>query len=268
MTNKLVWDQIGEKKYETGVSKGVLFPVDDKGVYPKGVAWNGLSNVNDSPSGAEETKIYADNQKYLSLFSAEELGLTVEAYTYPDEFAECDGTAEIAPGVFAGQQDRKGFGFSYRTEVGNDIKGEAYGYKLHLVYGCKASPSEKSHGTINDSPEAVSFSWTITTTPVNVPGLKKPTASIEIDSNKVEAGKLEALEKIIYGFDIDEFDESKTYKLGDYVVENTKTYKCTTAVTTPGSFNPSDWTEEANAGIPRLPLPSEVITIMGGAIAG
>lgn len=230
MSNLLVWDAIGEKTYETGVSKGVLYPVDETGAYPKGTVWNGLSNVSESPSGAEETKIYADNLKYLSLFSAEEYGCTIEAYMYPDEFAECDGSAEIAPGVMAGQQNRKGFGFCYRTELGNDVKGEDYGYKLHLIYGCKASPSEKSYGTINDSPEAIAFSWTVSTTPVNVPGFKA-TACITIDSTKVEAAKLQALEAILYG----------------------------TAETAPSA---GDQVEA------RLPLPAEVITLMGGTIAG
>lgn len=267
MAKKLVWDQIGEKTYETGVNQGVLYPVNDNGTYPKGVAWNGLSNVTDSPSGAEETKIFADNQKYLSLFSAEELGLTIEAYTYPDEFAVCDGSAEIAPGVFAGQQNRKGFGFSYRTELGNDVKGDDYGYKLHLIYGCKASPSEQSHATINDSPEAVSFSWTVSTTPVNVPGLKAA-SSIVLDSTKVDAQKLADLEKILYGFDVAEFDATKTYDVGDFVVEGGKTYKCITQISVPAAFNPTEWEEDETVGVARLPLPEEVITIMGGPING
>ena len=198
MTNKLVWDQIGEKKYETGVSKGVLFPVNDKGIYPKGVAWNGLSNVNDSPSGAEETKIYADNQKYLSLFSAEELSLTVEAYTYPDEFAQCNGEASLVAGVSIGQQPRKTFGMAYRTVLGNDVSNENYGYKLHLIYGAVAAPSEKAYATINDSPEAITFSWELTTTPVSVNGFK-PTASLCIDSTKADPTKLTALENILFG---------------------------------------------------------------------
>lgn len=195
----LIWDQIGEKTYETGVSKGVLFPVDSEGAYSDGVAWNGLSSVTESPSGAEETKIFADNQKYLSLFSAEDFGATIEAYTYPDEFAACDGTAEIAEGAYIGQQTRKTFGLCYRTEVGNDILGNDYGYKLHLIYGCKASPSEKNYQTVNDSPEANAFSWTVTTTPVPVEG-HNGTASLVIDSTKVKnKANLAALEDILYG---------------------------------------------------------------------
>lgn len=199
--SKLVWDQIGEKTYETGVSRGVLYPVDNDGAYTTGVAWNGLNSVSESPSGAEETKIFADNQKYLSLFSAEDFGATVEAYTYPKEFALCDGTAEIADGAFIGQQTRRTFGLCYRTELGNDVLGEDYGYKLHIIYGCKASPSEKSYSTINDSPEAITFSWTVTTTPVPVDGYNG-TASVVIDSTKVKSkANLENLEKILYGDD-------------------------------------------------------------------
>lgn len=195
----LVWDQIGEKTYETGVSKGVLYPVDELGAYSTGVAWNGLSSVSESPSGAEETKIFADNQKYLSLFSAEDFGATVEAYTYPEEFASCDGTAEITDGAYIGQQARKTFGLCYRTEFGNDLLGNDYGYKLHIIYGCKASPSEKSYSSINDSPEAITFSWTVTTTPVPVEG-HNGTASVIIDSTKVKnKDNLAALEKILYG---------------------------------------------------------------------
>lgn len=225
MADRLLdWDQTGQKTYETGVSRGVLYPIDELGNYPKGFAWNGLSQVSESPSGAEETKVFADNIKYLSLLSAEEFGATIEAYTYPDEFAKCDGTAEIAPGVLAGQQNRTVFGLCYRTEYGNDVQGNDYGYKLHFIYGCKATPSEKNYQTINDSPEAISFSWTVTTTPVNVPNFKA-TASIVIDSTKVNPQKLEALEKIIYG----------------------------TAETSPGAG------DEIEA---RLPRPEEIITIM------
>lgn len=198
MANLLVWDQTGQKTYETGVSNGVLYPIDETGAYPKGYAWNGLSSVSESPSGAEETKIYADNIKYLSLLSAEEFGATIEAYTYPDEFAKCDGTAEIATGVLAGQQNRTVFGLCYRTEYGNDVKGNDYGYKLHFIYGCKATPSEKAYQTINDSPEAITFSWTVTTTPVSVTGFKA-TANLVIDSTKATPAKLAALEEIIYG---------------------------------------------------------------------
>ena len=194
----LVWDQIGEKLYETGVEKGVLYVQDANGLYPKGVAWNGLTAVTESPSGAEATPVYADNGKYLSLMSAEEFAATVEAYMYPDEFAECDGSAELVAGVSIGQQTRKGFGMVYKTLVGNDVADVAFGYKLHIIYGAKASPSEKNYATVNDSPEANALSWELNTTPVPVAG-HKPTATIVIDSTKVDATKLAALEKILFG---------------------------------------------------------------------
>lgn len=205
---KITWDDTGKRLYETGVDRGVLYPIQEGGQYTKGVPWNGLTAVTESPSGAESTAIYADNIKYLNLQSAEEFGATIEAYTYPDEFAECDGSAPIASnveGVIVGQQSRKMFGLSYRTLIGNDVDGGAHGYKLHLIYGCLASPSEKAYSTVNDSPEAITFSWEVSTTPVNVPGLK-PTASITIDSTKADPTKLEALEKILYG---DEMTEPK-----------------------------------------------------------
>lgn len=194
----LTWDETGKRLYETGVRKGVLYVQDNNGTYPKGVAWNGLTAVTESPSGAESNPLYADDIKYLDLRSAEEFGATIEAYTYPDEFAECDGTAELAEGVMIGQQARKSFGLSYRTVLGNDIVNDAYGYKLHLIYGATASPSEKGYQTVNDSPEAISFSWELTTTPVNVTGMK-PTAIITIDSTKADPTKLKALEAILYG---------------------------------------------------------------------
>lgn len=196
--SKIVWDQTGERLYETGVKYGVLYVQDSRGTYPKGVAWNGLTTVTESPSGAEATALYADDIKYLNLMSTEELNGTIEAYTYPDEFAECDGSASIATGVYIGQQARKTFGMCYRTTLGNDVDNNAYGYKLHLIYGALASPSEKAYATINDSPEAITFSWEFKTTPVNVTGFK-PTANIVIDSTKVDAEKLAALEKILYG---------------------------------------------------------------------
>lgn len=194
---KITWDDAGKRYYETGVKNGVLYP-QVSGAYPKGVAWNGLTAVTESPSGAEATPLYADDIKYLNLYSAEEFGATIEAYTYPDEFAECDGSASLATGVYAGQQARKAFGLSYKTTLGNDTDGADHGYKLHLIYGAMASPSEKAYATINDSPEAITFSWEVTTTPVNVTGLK-PTASITIDSTKADPEKLAALEKILYG---------------------------------------------------------------------
>ena len=194
---KIEWDKTGERLYETGVKNGVLY-VQEGGAYPKGVAWNGLTAVTESPSGAEATPLYADDIKYLNLLSAEEFGATIEAYTYPDEFAECDGSASLATGVMIGQQPRKAFGLCYRTTIGNDTEGNDHGYKLHIIYGALAAPSEKAYATINDSPEAITFSWEITTTPVNVTGAK-PTASITIDSTKATPEKLTALEKILYG---------------------------------------------------------------------
>lgn len=195
---KIIWDNTGERLYETGVRNGVLYPIQQDGTYSKGVAWNGLISVTESPSGAEATPLYADDIKYLNLISAEEYGSTIEAYTYPDEFAECDGSASIATGVNIGQQPRKTFGMCYRTVVGNDVENDNYGYKLHLVYGALAAPSEKAFSTINDSPEAITFSWEVSTTPVNVTGFK-PTASLTIDSTKVDAAKLASLEAILYG---------------------------------------------------------------------
>lgn len=222
----LVWDESGTKLYETGTDRGVLFPMNtETKAYNKGVAWNGLTAVTESPSGADESALYADNIKYVSLRAAEEFGGTIEAYTYPDEFAVCDGSAELATGVYAGQQKRGVFGFCYRTILGNDQDLNDHGYKLHLVYGATASPSEKAYQTVNDSPEAISFSWEFTTIPVAVEGFK-PTACITIDSSKADKTKLAALETIIYG----------------------------TAATT--GANPTAAVE------PRLPLPDEVITLM------
>lgn len=194
---KLTWDATGERLYETGVKMGVLY-VQTDGTYPKGVAWNGLTAVTESPSGAEPTALYADDIKYMNLMSNEEFGATIEAYTYPDEFAECDGSASIATGVYIGQQSRKTFGMCYRTVLGNDTENNDHGYKLHLIYGALAAPSEKGYATINDSPEAITFSWEISTTPVEVTG-HKPTASITIDSTKTDPSKLAALEDILYG---------------------------------------------------------------------
>lgn len=224
---KLIWDNTGERLYETGVKQGVLYLQGTGGVYEKGVAWNGLTAVTESPSGAEQTPLYADDIKYLNLVSTEEFGATIEAYTYPEEFAECDGSASIATGVIIGQQNRKTFGLAYKTTVGNDVDGNNYGYKLHLVYGATASPSEKGYSTINDSPEAITFSWEISTTPVNVAGFK-PTATVTIDSTKVDADKLIALEDILFGKN-------------------------------PTSDGGSDDTE------PRLPLPDEIAELMASA---
>jgi hypothetical protein len=194
----LVWDQVGERLYETGVDRGVLYIPDTNGDYVNGYAWNGLTTVTESPSGAESSPQYADNIKYLNLVSAEEFGATIEAFTYPDEFGQCDGTVEATAGVLLGQQSRKTFGLAYRTRLGNDLDGTDHGYKLHLLYGCLAAPSEKAYGTINDSPEAITFSWEITTTPVDA-GSYKPTSLIVIDSTQVDSGDLTALEEILYG---------------------------------------------------------------------
>ena len=226
---KLVWDKAGEHYYETGVKNGVLYPMSASGTYPKGVAWNGLTAVTESPSGAEPTALYADDIKYLNLMSNEEFGATIEAYTYPDEFAECDGSASLTEGVYIGQQARKTFGLCYRTTLGNDSKGNDYGYKLHIIYGAMASPSEKAYSTINDSPDAITFSWELSTTPVAVANFK-PTASLTIDSTKVDAEKLSALEEILYGKDGTGEDHS------------------------------------TGAVDPRLPLPDEIASIMKGSV--
>lgn len=228
--SRLVWDAVGERFYETGVSNAVLFPMGVGGVYDAGVAWNGITAINESPSGAEASPLYADNIKYLNLMSAEEFGASVEAYTYPDEFAECDGSAELAQGVRIGQQTRKPFGLCYKTAKGNDVDGTDHGYILHIIYGCQAAPSEKGYSTINDSPDAITFSWEISTTPVNVTG-KKPTASLTIDSTKADPTKLKALEDILYGTDAGE-----------------------------------EGTPEAT--VSRLPLPDEIATLMGTAGVG
>lgn len=201
---KLTWDKVGERLYETGVSQGVLYPIQTGGVYSKGVAWNGLSSVSESPSGAEPSPVYADNIKYLNLMSAEDFGGTIEAYMCPDEFKECDGSKEIAPGLYAGQQNRKLFGLSYKTILGNDVDSNDYGYKLHFVYGALASPSEKSYTSVNDNPEAITMSWEFKTTPVEITtetdGKKiKPTAILTLDSTKTTKQKLKAIEDILYG---------------------------------------------------------------------
>ena len=215
--SKLIWDKTGDRFYETGVKQCALY-VQVSGAYPKGVAWNGITGITESPSGAESNPMYADDIKYLDLISAEEFGATIEAYTYPDEFAECDGSASIATGVSIGQQNRKTFGLCYKTVYGNDVEKNDYGYKLHIIYGAIASPSEKEYASINDSPEAITFSWEISTTPVEVTGFK-PTATIVIDSTKVDAENLKALEDVLYG------SESKEARLPlpDEIAELIKT---------------------------------------------
>lgn len=261
---KLVWDATGERLYETGVNQGVLYPQATGGTYPKGVAWNGLTTVTESPSGAESTPLYADDIKYLNLMSTEEFGATIEAYTYPDEFAECDGSATLVEGVTIGQQTRKTFGMCYRTSLGNDVDGTAYGYKLHIIYGATASPSEKAYATINDSPEAITFSWEVTTTPVNVTGAK-PTASLVIDSTKADAEKLAAFETILYGSDGELTTEepldwdsnyANYYEFVDGVWKNVE------AVLEAAP----EWVEnkyyKTKGEDPRLPLPDEIKTLL------
>lgn len=268
---KLVWDAIGEHFYETGVNQVVLYPVSSAGAYPEGIAWNGVTSVQESPSGADANKLWADNINYLTLYGAEEFGATIEAYTYPDEFAECDGSIAVVPGVMIGQQPRKGFGLAYRTKVGNDTVGEDFAYKYHLIYGCRASPSDRGYETINDSPEAISFSWSITTTPVNVLG-HKPTAQLTIDSRDFTTAeaqaKLKKFEDIIYGRDAadavykatedESYDSSKTYYTlsdstytqfeGSSFASNTTYYELVS--------------EAVEATTARLPLPDEVITLL------
>ena len=195
---KLVWDQSGQKLFETGISNGVLYVSDGQGGYSKGVAWNGLISVAENPSGAESNPVYADNIKYLNIISAEEFGATIEAYTYPDEFMECDGSAQVIAGVNIGQQARKSFGLSYRTRVGNDVAGDNLGYKIHVIYNCQAAPSGKTYSTVNESPEAITFSWEVTTTPVPVEGFR-PTATVVFDSTKLAAEKMAAVENALYG---------------------------------------------------------------------
>lgn len=202
---RLIWDEVGQRFFETGVKNGVLYVQDNDGSYKNGVVWNGLTAVTESPSGAEETPLYADDVKYLTLRSAEEFGATIEAYTYPEEFEQCDGSASIATGVTIGQQARRAFGLCYRTAIGNDIQGQEFSYKLHLLYGCTVAPSEKSYSTINDNPEAITFSWELSTVPVPVDGFK-PTASLVIDASKVEKGKMALLEDALFG---DESNEAK-----------------------------------------------------------
>lgn len=196
--SKLQWDKVGERYYETGVDRGVLFPMGNKGTYDKGVAWSGLTAINENPTGGEANPFYADNTKYLNIMAAEDFGFGIEAYTYPDEWEACDGSVEIAPGVVAGQQSRKVFGLSWRTLIGNDTDGQDHGYKIHLAYGAQASPSQRNHGTVNENPEPTTMSWDATTTPVEIPGAK-PAAHLVINSTKTSAEKLAALEEILYG---------------------------------------------------------------------
>ena len=260
--SKLKWDETGSRYYETGVKQGTLYLQGAGGVYNKGVAWNGLTAVTESPEGAEATPLYADDIKYLNLMSNEEFKATIEAYTYPEEFEECDGSASIATGVSVGQQVRKTFGLAYKTTIGNDVDGNDYAYKLHLIYGALAAPSEKAYATINDSPEAITFSWEVSTTPVNVSGLK-PTASVTINSAKANADKLKALEDILFGKDnalitSEPSDWSTNYK--NYFTKS----EDGTFVAVTGDLAPEFASNKYyDGGVePRLPLPDEVAKIM------
>lgn len=248
---QITWDAIGERFYETGVDHGVLYTPDATGVYASGVAWNGLTSVSESPSGAEANAQYADNIKYLNLISAEEFGATIEAFTYPPEFAPFDGLGVPSDGVVVGQQPRKSFGLCYRTRLGNDVAGDAYGYKLHLVYGCQASPSEKAYNTINDSPEAITFSWEITTTPVPVTGFN-PTALIVVDSTLVDSAALTSLEALLYGDTL-----AATLPMPDEVLALFPKVGTSTGATAgvPGSWTPVDSTP-----------PVSVIALQGGSV--
>ena len=262
---RLSWDNNGERLFETGVRNAVLYK-HDKATYDKGVAWNGITAITESPEGAEATPLYADDIKYLNLFSAEEFGATIEAYTYPTEFEECDGSASVAPGVTIGQQSRKPFGLCYRTVLGNDVDGNDYGYKLHLIYGCQAQPSEKAFATINDSPEAITFSWEVKTTPVSVTG-GKPTATLTVDSTKTTPEKMAALEAILYGASAGSTyvavtpsgSENPTtegwYELsgGSYVLSQDA------EIAHEKTYYEKKTTEDSS---PRLPLPDEVASIM------
>jgi len=256
---RLQWDETGSKFYETGLDRGVLYPLSNAGTYDAGVSWEGLTAVNENPSGAEPQKYYADNILYATIMSAEEYAATIECYQTPDEFDACDGTAELATGIEIGQQTRQKFGFAYRTKIGNDVNAEL-GYKIHIVYNCLASPSGKDHKTINDNPELDSLSYEITSDPINVTNFK-PTSTLIIDSTKVSAANLTALEDVLYGIDAKAFDATKTYEVGDYCTHESKTYKCTTAITVAGDWDADKWTEVENAGA-RLPLPDEVLTII------
>lgn len=264
------WDRDNERFYETGTDRGVLYIKNVAGTsYDPGVAWNGLTAVTESPSGAEETALYADNKKYLSLRSKEEFGATVEAYTYPDEWAVCDGSAELSPGVYVGQQTRRGFGMTYRTRIGNDTQFDDYGYKIHIIYNGMASPSQKSYATINDSPEAITFSWEITTIPIDMPTVNgvalKPSATITIDSSKFsDSEKLHAIESILYGTDA-EYEKVTTPSgnpktLGYYVKDTSGSYIPTTDTTVEENVDYYSVTTPATA--PRLPSPSEILDIL------
>lgn len=257
--SRLVWDADGERLYETGVRNGVLYPKKTDGTYDTGVAWNGLTAVNESPEGAETNPLYADDMKYLNLLSVEEFKATIEAYTYPDEFNDCIGYSELAAGMLAGQQARKAFGFCYRTAVGNDELFDEYGYKLNIIYGCLAAPSDRDHETMNDDPDAITFSFEVSTTPVTVTGFK-PTAHLVIDSTKMAADKLAILEASLYGVTAEAFSATKAYKAGDAVTQSTKTYIAKQAIAA-GQFDATKWAEVEDAG-PHLLLPDALLALI------
>ncbi len=269
---KLVWDALGTHLFETGVDHAVLYPVGSNGTYPAGIAWNGITGVTQSPSGADETKLWADNIKYVSLRAAEEFGGTIEAYTYPDEFAECDGSANVVSGLRAGQQPRKAFGLAYRTKIGNDTDLDNHGYMLHLVYGATCSPSQRSYSTTNDSPEAITFSWEFSTNPVNFAGFK-PTSYMEIDSTKFtgdDAALLTALEAKLFGSDgtvsYTEF-EGESFAVGTTYYERSGTspnYVYTPTEDTSKQAGKTYYTKTTSgASDPYLPLPDEVASTLG-----
>lgn len=270
---KMKWDQTGERTYETGVSEGALYVSGGAGgTYQTGVPWNGLTGVTETPSGAEETKLYANNSKYLSMRSAEELGGTIEAYTYPDEWTQCDGSAELAEGVHIGQQTRTSFGLAYKTVVGNDTNGEDFGYKLHIIYGATVSPSERAYATINDSPEAITFSWEFSTTPVSIDAAVvgqnlKPTSILTIDTTELEDGKenakLATLEGILYGTGADSYVEATDVTSANFADKKANLYTkdgntYTSAASATYSSSTTYYYKNAS---PRLPLPEEIYTI-------
>ena len=260
MNFDLKWDEVGQKTYENGCDHGVLYPFNAvANAFTDGVVWNGLREVNETPEGAEPSKFYADNILYATLMSVEEYKASIGAYTYPKEFEACDGSAELATGIYIGQQTRQKFGFCYRTRIGSDA-GQEIGYKLHLVYNCLAAPSDRNHESVNDSPDLDELSWDVTADPVNVAG-HKPTASLTIDSREISTENLTLLESILYGVEAPAFSASSTYSVGDYVTYETKVYKCITAISTAGAWDSTKWEEVTNPG-PRLPFPDEIARLV------
>lgn len=265
MGDRIVWDAVGQHFYETGVEHGVLYLMENDGTYPNGVAFDGLTNVSESPSGGDAEAIYADNQKYLNLVAAEEFEGSIEAYYYPDEFKACNGEEELVTGITIGQQARKSFGFAYTSRIGNDIQNDGYGYKIHIFYGCVISPSSKDFETVNDSPSANTLSWDFKTTPVPVTN-KRPTATLTADSTKISKDKMVILEAMLYGVTeskLPEFSATATYEVGDMVLYNDAVYVCKTKITTGAAWDSTKWTEieEENIG-PMLPTPDQVYALM------